>query len=350
MQFLTLLSLLVLHFGAAAGKQWCLCVADGKAQDAPTKRVCNRYIEGVLKPHNGAQVYLGQTLDGLNHDVCIGEARVSFVRSEFKAQCDEIGKVTSFNCWRDDDSGQSWIGHDQVVALPEKADVGFEGQVELRFNPYLFVSGGCDPYPAVDATGSLGGGLKPTGKGRGKCGGGGKGQVYVRRGQSHGRVGILYAYYFPKVRWAKGDDNGHRHYWASTVVWIKQWGCKPDNLTALQPVGISYTADHLKWGSAPASDISFGPSNAGADKATHPKVQIHDNAMTPFKGEDGDSVYERTLVSWTSLPVEASEALADANYYASQVPFTDANFQSQLDAAYQEDFYDDVPEDPYCKK
>ncbi|CCF38327.1 necrosis and ethylene inducing protein [Colletotrichum higginsianum] len=169
------------------------------------------------------------------------------------------------------------------------------------------------------------GGLKPTGKGRGKCGGGGKGQVYVRRGKSHGRVGILYAYYFPKVRWAKGDDNGHRHYWASTVVWIKQWG-------------------------SPASDISFGPSNAGADKATHPKVQIHDNAMSPFKGEDGDSVYDRTLVSWTSLPVEASEALADANYYASQVPFTDANFQSQLDAAYQDDFYDDVPEEPVCKK
>lgn len=55
----------------------------------------------------------------------------------------------------DDSGGHPWINHDAVVPFTQKASV-VGGSLELRFNPFLFVSGGCDPYPAVDAQGNLG--------------------------------------------------------------------------------------------------------------------------------------------------------------------------------------------------
>ncbi|KAL0943475.1 NPP1 domain-containing protein [Colletotrichum truncatum] len=155
-------------------------------------------------------------------------------------------------------------------------------------------------------------------------------QVYVRRGESQGRIGVLYSYYVPKVRWAEGDNNGHRHYWASVVVWINRWGCETDDITALWPVGVSYTTDHLSWGSAAAGSVSFKSSDVGINMDKHPKMQIHDNTLSPFTGADGDSVFEPTL------------------YEKTQVPFTDDNFQAHLDAAYRKDFYGGIPTEPDC--
>lgn len=56
----------------------------------------------------------------------------------------------------DDAGGHNWIDHDKVVPFTQNASPGLEGQLELRFNPDLYVSGGCDPYAAVDAMGNLG--------------------------------------------------------------------------------------------------------------------------------------------------------------------------------------------------
>ncbi|KAK1507577.1 NPP1 domain-containing protein [Colletotrichum tamarilloi] len=250
---------------------------------------------------------------------------------------------------RGDDAGiHPWIDHDRVTAFSQNASPGLEGQLELRFNPDLYVSGGCDPYPAVDATGSLGAGLKPTGGGRSGCGDGQGGQVYVRRGVSQGRVGVMYSYYFPKVRWAKGDNNGHRHYWASIVVWINRWGCQVDDTTSAWPVGVSFTTDHLKWGTANAGDITFKSSDVGVDMPTHPRMQIHDNAMAPFTGADGDKIYERTLIGWDSLPDEAVQALTDVKYEKTEVPFIDVNFQRHLDASYRESFYGGLSDQQGC--
>ncbi|TDZ36911.1 hypothetical protein C8035_v006411 [Colletotrichum spinosum] len=248
----------------------------------------------------------------------------------------------------DDYGGHNKIDHDKAVAFTQNPAGGLDGQLELRFNPYLFVSGGCDPYPAVDASGNLGGGLRPIGGGRSGCDKGGKAQVYARRGQSQGRTGIMYSYYMPKVRWAKGNSNGHRHYWASIVVWINRWGCADDDATSVWPVGISYTTDHLTWGTAKTGDISFKSSSVGVDMPTHPKMQIHDNAMAPFMGQDGGWVFERTLVGWTSLPDLAQKALSDVKYEKTQVPFTDANFQAQLDASYRESFYGGLADQQGC--
>ncbi|KAI8245531.1 hypothetical protein K4K57_005963 [Colletotrichum sp. SAR 10_99] len=248
----------------------------------------------------------------------------------------------------DDAGGHNWIDHDKVVPFTQNASPGFDGQLELRFNPNLYVSGGCDPYAAVDSSGNLGAGLRPTGGGRDGCGDGKGGQVYVRRGVSQGRVGIMYSYYFPKVRWAKGDGNGHTHYWASIVVWINRWGCDVDDATSAWPVGVSFTTDHLKWGVAKAGDITFKSSGVGVDMPTRPQIQIHDNAMAPFTGAGGDKVYGRDVIGWKSLPDNALQALSDVKYEKTEVPFVDANFQRQLDAAYQESFYGGLSDQQGC--
>ncbi|KXH69474.1 NPP1 domain-containing protein [Colletotrichum salicis] len=247
----------------------------------------------------------------------------------------------------DDSGGHTWINHDAVVPFTQKPSV-VGGSLELRFNPFLYVSGGCDPYPAVDAQGNLGAGLKPTGGGRSGCGDGGSAQVYVRRGESQGRKAIIYSYYMPKVRWAKGNNNGHRHYWASVVVWVNRFGCDDSDITSIWPVGISYTTDHLNWGSASAGEVSFRSSDVGIDMATHPKIQIHDEAIAPFTGADGDKLFERTLISWDSLPAAAKQALKDVKYEKTQVPFTDEHFQAQIDAAYRDGFYAGVSKEPDC--
>ncbi|KAK1854913.1 necrosis and ethylene inducing peptide 2 precursor [Colletotrichum chrysophilum] len=191
-------------------------------------------------------------------------------------------------------------------------------------------------------------GLKPTGGGRSGCDAGGTAQVYVRRGQSLDRTGIMYSYYMPKVRWGKDNDEGHRHYWASVVVWVNQFGCEDDDATSYFPVGVSFTSDHLSWDTATTGKISFSSSQVGVDQATHPKMQIHDIALSPFAGADGDKLFERTIVGWDSLSKEAQDALSDVRYEKTQVPFIDANFQTQLNAAYRESFYGGIVDQKGC--
>ncbi|KXH66750.1 NPP1 domain-containing protein [Colletotrichum salicis] len=202
----------------------------------------------------------------------------------------------------DNANGHQWINHDAVVPFTQNA--------------------------------ADGAGLKTTGGGRSGCGAGGNGQVYARRGQSQGRNGIMYSYYTPKVRWADGKNNGHRHYWASVVVWVNRWGCEEEDITGIWPVGVSYTADHLNWGTpSTISEISFRGASVGLDMATHAKMKIHDNAISAFKGADDENIFERTLISWESLPTLAKDALTDVH---------------SEDAAYQERFFAGIPEVANC--
>ncbi|KAK2042608.1 hypothetical protein LZ31DRAFT_470027, partial [Colletotrichum somersetense] len=245
----------------------------------------------------------------------------------------------------DNPNGHKWKNHDQVEALPQTISQT-NGEIELRFNPFLYVKGGCDPYPAVDKDGNLGAGLAPKGGGRSGCDNGKKAQVYVRVGQSSaGRQAVMYSYYMPKVTW---KEDGHRHYWASVVVWLNMWGCNTNDPTSLWPVGVSYTTDHLNWESAAAGKVSFKSSDVGSDQATHPKLQIWDRAISPFTGADGDLVFERIVASWDALPDATKQALKDVQYEHTQVPISDANFQASLDAAYKSGIYGALPATPDC--
>ncbi|KAK2049975.1 NPP1-domain-containing protein, partial [Colletotrichum somersetense] len=225
-----------------------------------------------------------------------------------------------------------WIDHDKVKALPQNASSGLDGELELRFNPDLYIQQGCEIYPAVDAGGNLSGGLRPTGPRRGDCSARGNGQVYARLGMSKGRTGIMYSYYVPKVRWGKHNDEGHRHYWASIVVWVDHQGCDAGNLTQFVPVGLSFTYDHTTWDKGSASVATWA--------AGSPRMSMQNNAIGPLLLSDvSNEAFRRTLVGWDSLPVATRMALSDVRYQHTEVPITDANFQKNMDAAYPEGVY-----------
>lgn len=165
-------------------------------------------------------------------------------------------------------------------------------------------------------------GLRPTGGGRSGCGNGGTGQVYVRRGSSNGQGhdAIMFSYYFPKVRWAEGDEEGHTHYFASVVVWLHRRGCDTLDPKSYEPIGLSYTIDHLTWEQAVTPVFTSG---------TAPVVQIHDRAMVQLSGgTNANFAFSRTLISWENLSDEAQKALTDVRYEKTVVPFTDDNFQA----------------------
>jgi hypothetical protein len=46
------------------------------------------------------------------------------------------------------------IAHDAVVGFPETVPDSTLGQLYLAYQPYLYVEGGCVPFPAVDAEGN----------------------------------------------------------------------------------------------------------------------------------------------------------------------------------------------------
>jgi hypothetical protein len=46
------------------------------------------------------------------------------------------------------------VGNDAIVGLPETVPATTAGTLYLKYKPYLYRQNGCDPYPAVDASGN----------------------------------------------------------------------------------------------------------------------------------------------------------------------------------------------------
>ncbi|EHK98223.1 hypothetical protein M7I_5990 [Glarea lozoyensis 74030] len=109
------------------------------------------------------------------------------------------------------------IAHDAVVGFAEKVPSGTVGAVYEAYQPYLKVFNGCVPFPAVDAAGNTGGGLKPSGGSNANCGSS-TGQIYVRGAQSGSRYAVMYSWYFPKDEPSTGL--GHRHDWEGVIIWL----------------------------------------------------------------------------------------------------------------------------------
>lgn len=113
------------------------------------------------------------------------------------------------------------VPHSSIKYIPESFRGGAEGNAIRRYEPYLHIAHGCQSYPAVSATGQVGGGLDNTGSPSGGCNDPANGQTYVRGGWHNGRYAIMYAWYFPKDQISAGGANGgHRHDWENVVLWI----------------------------------------------------------------------------------------------------------------------------------
>ncbi|KAI1122781.1 NPP1-domain-containing protein [Nemania abortiva] len=200
------------------------------------------------------------------------------------------------------------IAHDAVVGFAQSASA-----LELKFKPWLKVVNGCVPYPAVDAAGNTSGGLAPSGDPSGGCSSS-TGQVYTRGAQYGSRYALMYSWYMPKDSPSSGL--GHRHDWECIVVWL-------DSATATSPtiVGLSTSAH---------GDFDTITSDFPLD-GTRAKIQYY--STWPLDHQLGTTSTiggEQPLIAWENLTDAARTALENTDFGSANVPFKDANFESNL--------------------
>ncbi|KAF5019925.1 hypothetical protein F66182_8048 [Fusarium sp. NRRL 66182] len=206
------------------------------------------------------------------------------------------------------------IGHNAVVGFPEAVPSNTAGSLYLKYKPYLRVLNGCVPFPAVDRQGNTGGGLATSGSSNGGCSSS-PGQVYARGKVYNGRYAIMYAWYMPKDSPSSGL--GHRHDWESAVIWLS------GESTSATVVGMAVSA-HGDFDTRTSGTFS-GDSPLVGYSATWPT-----NHQLIFTNERGG---QQPLIAWESLTPEARTALSDTNFGSANVPFKDANFDSNLGKA-----------------
>ncbi|KAK8049358.1 25 kDa protein elicitor [Apiospora phragmitis] len=246
------------------------------------------------------------------------------------------------------------IGHDAVVGFPETVPSGAIGDActilvfahtlsrvvrtcrclhtridvaadtnvdlwlsDLKFKPWLSVENGCQPYPAVDASGNTGGGLNPSGSSSSQCDSS-PGQALRPRGRVQfplrHHVLVVHAQGLPST------GLGHRHDWEGIVVWIDN----PNTSSDPQVLGLS-TSGHGDWTTI-TDDLPLD--------GTRPKIRYfsvwpvnHQLGTTDAKGG------EQPLIAWESLTDAARDALQNTDFGDANVPFKDPNFMDNLQSA-----------------
>ncbi|KAJ3054239.1 hypothetical protein HK097_002355 [Rhizophlyctis rosea] len=202
------------------------------------------------------------------------------------------------------------INHDAVVGFPEIVPSGTTGSVYKAFKPYLEVTNGCVPFPAVDSQGNTSGGLSTSGSPNGGCSSN-LGQIYVRstsvsnrpNGATHA---LLYSWYFPKDSPSSGL--GHRHEWEGVIVFLKS-----SSSTAASNIVAVCPSAHGDWN---CKTSGYSVRNSG------PLIRYISvwpiNHQMAFTGIAGG---QQPLVA---------TALSNTDFGDATVPFKDATFQNNI--------------------
>ncbi|KAF1789115.1 Necrosis inducing protein [Phytophthora cactorum] len=213
------------------------------------------------------------------------------------------------------------IGHNAVKPFPQPEPVTISEKAGVKFKPQIQIRTGCEPYPAVNEFGETGGGLKPTGKSRGKCGGSGYGsQVYGRSTWFKGVWAIVYSWYFPKDSPSSGM--GHRHDWEHAIVFI-------DNPDVANPkiIGCSVSSHSGYEKHAPCPPWAIDGTSLKV-RYKHAWPKNHDLATT------GDAGKFQDLIMWDQLTDDARRALNSVSFGSANTPFKDGIFQKKLENAW----------------
>ncbi|CAE7031546.1 hypothetical protein CFE70_004446 [Pyrenophora teres f. teres 0-1] len=203
------------------------------------------------------------------------------------------------------------INHDAVVGFTEAVPGTLSGKLMLKYKPFLEVSNGCVPFPAVDAAGNTSGGLNPTGGSNSGCDES-TGQVYARAEEYNGVYCIMYSWYMPKDSPSTGL--GHRHDWENVVVWLSSLS----ETATLRGVAISAHGDYDK-------------NKAPKLQDTHPLIRYYSTFPLNHQLGSTDKVGKmQPLIAWGSLTPAARDALERTDFGAAEPPFKDRNFQNHL--------------------
>lgn len=148
-------------------------------------------------------------------------------------------------------------------------------------------SDGCFPAVAIDANGTLNGGLKNSGPITGDCRAGhlGKANTYSQSLCKNGWCAYVYALYFEKDQGTAGVDRiGHRHDWECVVVFQKQGEERPRYLAASR---------HGNFSTHPINEVPMD--------GNHVKIVYH---------KDGGGTHAFRFAKWGEVP----EAWSDGGW------------------------------------
>lgn len=221
-----------------------------------------------------------------------------------------------------------------VLALPGSAFAGVLQNLpenatsfEKNFEPvYDYDTDSCYPAAAIDPSGNLNGGLKPTGPITGECRSGhlGHANTYSRSKCNNGWCGIVYASYFEKDEASPGT--GHRHDWECMVVWVQDGASTPAYLSASRHGGFS---------THPVADV---PMSGQRVEAVYHKDGVSTHAFRFAKwGEtpenDTGAWHQENLLSWSHLASGLRDKLNASDWGSANFPLQDSKFADHLNKA-----------------
>ncbi|MFJ5305337.1 NPP1 family protein [Streptomyces sp. NPDC088350] len=221
-----------------------------------------------------------------------------------------------------------------TVALPFSASAGVlqnlpENATSFQkyFEPeYDYDTDSCYPAAAIDPSGNLNGGLKPTGSITGQCRSGhlGNANTYSRAKCNNGWCGIIYASYFEKDEASPGI--GHRHDWESIVVWAKVGADTPSYLSASAHGGFDTEA---------VADV---PMDAQRVQVVYHKDGLSTHAFRFAKwGEtpenDTGAWHQENLLTFDNLATNLHDILNASDWGSANFPLQDSRFDDQLNTA-----------------
>ncbi|CEG46922.1 NLP-like protein [Plasmopara halstedii] len=131
--------------------------------------------------------------------------------------------VACINVAHADDEQRSTIHklqYDEIKPIPGVESNSLINSIALHFQPMLFISSGCHPYPAVDEHGYISNGLGVSHLFTDCMGSPQGSQVYGRAFAFRGHLAIMYSWYFPRDFMTAPFYIGHRHGWEHAILWF----------------------------------------------------------------------------------------------------------------------------------
>ncbi|KAE8989831.1 hypothetical protein PF011_g18607 [Phytophthora fragariae] len=130
----------------------------------------------------------------------------------------------------------------------------------------------------------------------------------------------MYARYFPKdMYWGTFSETGHRHEWASAVVWLDNPALEKPKILAVSTSQADGVYRIVKNGPPLCDRYSCAPRFTECINGTSPMLMV---------GETQD------LIIWEQLTEEARGALSETDFgKKAKVPFIDANFNANLETS-----------------